>query len=110
MFWQDEWQRKFDERYVYMKPEERLKRAGTDPKIVFPLWMFGDIVITDDTGTTWNEVLRSFRKLRENARDNAYVTFGVRKKSPLLEPLCVVSLRLQEVRIFSHTLYTYFVL
>lgn len=75
--------------------------ASSDEKITFMAETYGDdfpVIFVD--GILGHEDLSEFRMTEDSVSSN-FVSFGVRKHSPLLEPITDATLRILEVHYFE---------
>lgn len=76
--------------------------ALEEKKVVFTSRKTGDVIIVPYIDVMGQDVLRSFRMAKEEML-SGHMSFGIRKQSPLLEPMSVMLLRIIEVMDNTHT-------
>lgn len=73
------------------------EKAFNDEKVTFLVESFGtDLVFLDIGGLQGHEALHDFRKMKEEVT-STHLSFGIAKRSLLLEPITLMTLKLQEV-------------
>ncbi|KAG8244777.1 hypothetical protein J6590_015317 [Homalodisca vitripennis] len=94
----------FQKSYKFLTREEIAVRAGYDNKISFPVMKYEDDIITLYTlGLAGSSALKLFRVAKESY-SATHVSFGVKKNSPLLKPLTLLTLKFLEAGLPKHWL------
>ncbi|XP_054264671.1 glutamate receptor-like [Macrosteles quadrilineatus] len=94
---QNHWNCLFEKNYKYLEQSEVETVTYYDKKITFLVQTYGnDLIILDTMGLHGHEALPSFRMVEEVTSDT-FITFGVEKNSPLLEPLTKMTVRFLEL-------------
>lgn len=92
----------FEKNYKFLDEEEVKRKTGVDKKMVFFGQTYGnDLVILDTDGLFGHKGLNDYRVVKEHTSEH-HVTFGVKKNSPLLEPLTHVTIWFLQNGLFKH--------
>lgn len=88
----------FEKKYVYLDEDEVASTAGTNKRMAFVAQTYGnDFVVLETEGLDSHKDLKYYR-VSKQAFTEAHVTFGVKKRSFLLEPLTNFALTVLQVK------------
>ncbi|KAG8244767.1 hypothetical protein J6590_015307 [Homalodisca vitripennis] len=94
---EDPWSNRFEKKYEHMSPENVSEKASSDRKATFLIQIDGDdFPVVFNHGLLGHRALSMFRLVKQTIGES-HATFGVRKNSPLLDPLTMETLRFLEV-------------
>lgn len=87
-----------------MDEDEVARTAGTDKRMAYVAQTYGhDFVVLETEGLDSHKSLKYYR-VSKQAFTEAHVTFGVKKRSFLLEPLTNFALTISQVKITQNRL------